>query len=224
MSLAALVSLIASANVDPSTASEIEVAPEVTETVIGRNMPRKERASKKEVKGAVAAPIQHKPAVFGVVMPDRNTLDAKSFLLACREAGKRTFTTTNEVTGEVTSVVKRDETKVREDIIKAIHAYCGYDVGRDFGSQDTAARAQAGRELSNKPIVVGPSREEVKAANRSLAGYIHGMPSPARVLLSNLRAREQAAAEAMIDAKTDEERATHKVMLDQIRTAIGELV
>jgi len=159
-----------------------------------------------------------------VSMPERNTLDAKGFLIACRDAGKRGFEKVNEVTGEVHVVVKVDQTKVRDDIIKAIHAYCGYDMSRDFGSQDTAARAQASREASGKVIVVGPSREEVKAANRSLTGFIHGMPLPAQKLLANLRAREQATAEAMIDAKTDDERATHKAVLAQIRSAIGELV
>jgi hypothetical protein len=144
--------------------------------------------------------------------------------MACRDAGKRGFEKINEVTGEVHVVVKVDQSMVRDDLIKAIHAYCGYDVSRDFGSQDTAARAQASREASGKVIVVGPTREEVKAANRSLTGYIHGMPLPAQKLLANLRAREQAAAEAMIDAKTDAEKLEHGGMLATIRAAIDELL
>jgi hypothetical protein len=50
------------------------------------------------------------------------------------------------------------------------------------------------------------------------------MPRPAQKLLANLRAREQAAAEAMIDAKTPEEKVTYKHLLDTIRKAIDELV
>lgn len=225
MSLAALVSLIASAHIDPSTAPEINVEPEVTEKVIGRNLPSKKQAKAEAAnKGAVAAPIHAKPAVFGVTMPERNTLDAKGFLLACRDAGRRSFETTNEVTGEVTTVVKRDESKVREDLIKAIHAYIGYDTSRDFGSQDAAARAKANREASGRVVVPGPTREEQRSAARSMAGYVHGMPLPAQKLLANLRAREQSAAEAMIDAKTAEEKAAHAAMLTQIRKAIAELV
>ena len=225
MSLASLVSLIASAHIDPTTAPEIEDGPEVVETVIGRNLPSKKQAKAEAArKGEVKAPIHQKPQVFGATMPERNTLDAKGFLLACRDAGKRSFEKVNEVTGEVVTLVKRDESKVREDIIKAIHAYIGYDQSRDFGSQDTAARAKANREASGRVVLPGKDRAEEKAANRSLAGYVHGMPLPAQKLLANLRAREQAAAEAMIDAKTEEERTAHKVMLDQIRTAIGELV
>lgn len=224
MDLANILSLVMSAHIDPTTSSDISVEPEVTETVIGRNLPKPVRGKKQAVEsGAVAAPIQQKPAVFGVAMPERNTLDPKSFLLACRDAGKRGFESVNEATGEVRQVVKVDSSKVRDDIIKAIHAYCGYDVSRDFGSQDIEARAKAQRELRGG-VVPGPSREEQRSAARSMAGYVKGMPLPAQKLLANLRAREQAAAEAMIDAKTEAEKAPHEAMLVTIRKAIDELL
>lgn len=225
MDLANIIALVTSAHIDPTTAPEINVEPEVTETVIGRNLPKPVRGKKQAVEtGAVAAPIHHKPAVFGVAMPERNTLDAKGFLLACRDAGKRSFEKVNEVTGEVVTIVKRDEGKVREDLIKAIHAYIGYDTSRDFGSQDNEARAKANREASGRVVTAGPTREEQRSAARSMAGYVKGMPAPAAKLLANLRAREQAAAEAMIDAKTPEEKASHAAVLTQIRKAIAELV
>lgn len=225
MDLANIIALVSSAHIDPNTSSEVNVEPEVTETVIGRNLPSKKQAkAEAAAKGEVKAPIHAKPAVFGVAMPERNTLDAKGFLLACRDAGKRSFEKVNEVTGEVHTIVKRDEGKVREDIIKAIHAYIGYDTSRDFGSQDTEARTRANREASGRVVVAGPDRNEVRAAHRSVAGYVHGMPLPAQKLLANLRAREQAAAEAMIDAKTPEEKAAHKAMLDTIRKAIAEML
>lgn len=225
MDLANIIALVTSAHIDPTTAPEVNVDPEVTETVIGRNLPKPVRGKKQaSEQGAVAAPIHAKPAVFGVAMPERNTLDAKGFLLACRDAGKRSFETTNEVTGEVTTVVKRDESKVREDLIRAIHAYVGYDQGRDFGSQDAAARAKANREASGRVVVAGPTREEQRAASRSMSGFVAGMPLPAQKLLANLRAREQTAAEAMIDASTPEEKAQHAAVLTQIRKAIAELV
>lgn len=225
MDLANIIALVSSAHIDPNTSSEVNVDPEVTETVIGRNLPSKKQAKAEAArKGEVKAPIHDKPAVFGVAMPERNTLDAKGFLLACRDAGKRSFEKVNEVTGEVHTIVKRDEGKVREDIIKAIHAYIGYDTSRDFGSQDTEARTRANREASGRVVVASPDRNEVRAAHRSVAGYVHGMPLPAQKLLANLRAREQAAAEAMIDAKTPEEKAAHKAMLDTIRKAIAEML
>lgn len=224
MDLAHIIALVTSAHIDPTTSSDISVEPEVTETVIGRNLPSKKQAKAEAAnRGAVAAPIQHKPAVFGVAMPERNTLDAKSFLIACRDAGKRSFESVNETTGEVRQVVKVDSSKVRDDIIQAIHAYCGYDVSRDFGSQDIEARAKAQRELRGG-VVPGPSREEQRSASRSLAGYVKGMPLPAQKLLANLRAREQAAAEAMIDASTPEEKASHAKVLETIRAAISELL
>jgi len=176
----------------------------VTTTIIRNAEPSKKQAKQAEArKGEVKAPIHNGPKVFGVAMPDRNTLDAKGFLMACRDAGKRSFQTVNEVTGEVTSVVKRDEREVRNDLIKAIHAYCGYDNGRDFGSQDTAARAKASRELSGKPIVLGPSREEQKAAERSMTGYVHGMPNYMASKVAELTARETATAEELIDARKE---------------------
>ncbi len=225
MDLANIIALVTSAHIDPTTAPEVNVEPEVVETLIGRNLPSKKQAkAEAAAQGEVKAPIHDKPAVFGVAMPERNTLDAKGFLLACRDAGKRSFEKVNEVTGEVVVLVKRDETKVREDLIKAIHAYIGYDTSRDFGSQDTAARAQANREASGRVVTAGQDRNEVRAAHRSMAGYVKGMPAPAQKLLANLRAREQSAAEAMIDAKTPEEKASHAAVLTQIRKAIAELV
>jgi hypothetical protein len=224
MSLANIIALVTSAHIDPNTAPEVNVDPEVTETVIGRNLPKPVRGKKQVSEtGEQAAPIHGKPAVFGVAMPERNTLDAKSFLLACRDAGKRSFEKTNDVTGEVYTLVKVDQSKVREDLICAIHAYIGYDTARDFGPQDIEARTKAQRELRGG-VVPGPTREEKRAAERSMSGFVAGMPLPSRKLLANLRAREQSAAEAMIDAKTSEEKASHAAVLTQIRQAIAELV
>lgn len=215
MSLANLIALVSSVNADPTTAPEVNVEPEIVETVIGRNMPKAERASKKQAK---AAPIHNanegKSMTPGITMPERNTLDAKGFLLAMRNAGKRP-------NDKGVMVVHPNE--VRNDQIKAIHAFVGYDNRRDFGSQDTEARAKAQRDLRGYQPV-GPSREEERAASRTLQGFVAGMPQPSQKLLANLRAREQSIAEAMIDAKTEEERSAAKVALAQVRQAIDELV
>jgi hypothetical protein len=225
MDLASLISLVLTANVDPTTMSDISVDPEVTETILGRNLPSKKQAKAEAArKGEVKAPIHNKPAVFGVAMPERNTLDAKGFLMACRDAGKRGFEKVNEVTGEVSVVVKRDESMVREDLISAIHAYVGFDKGRDFGSQDFDARTKANREASGRGVGNGPTREEARAAARSMSGFVAGMPLPAQKLLANLKARETAAVDAYIDAKTEADKAAHQTMLTAIRKAIAELV
>jgi hypothetical protein len=208
MGLADIIALVSSAHVDPTIAPEIDDSPEIVETVIGRNLPKPVRGKKQ------VASIHDGPKVFGVTLPERNTLDAKSFLLAVRNAGKRP---------NAKGAMVFDKAHERNDLICAIHAYVGYDTRRDFGPQDTEARAKAQRELRDG-VTPGPTREEKRSAERSLSGYVAGMPRPAQKLLANLRAREQAAAEAMIDAKTPEEKVAYKHLLDTIRKAIDELV
>lgn len=179
------------------------------EVVVVRNAePKASKKSAKPSKGEQAAPIHNGPKVFGVAMPDRNTLDAKGFLQACRDAGKRR----NDK-----GIPFTDPKEVRNDLIKAIHAYCGYDVGRDFGSQDSEARAKAQREIRGF-TASGPSREEQRAASRSVAGFVAGLPDHKVRSLANLRAREVAAAEAMIEhekAAHDAKRTTADRLLSQ---------
>lgn len=218
MDLANIITFVSIANVDPTTAPEVDVDPEVTETVIGRNLPKPERASKKQATARnQAAPIHNKASAPGVTLSTGDKLDAKSFILAMRNAGKRWV----EKDGVGRQVFDRNHE--RNDQIQAIASYCGYDNSRDFGSQQQAAMAQAQREMRG-PQPLGPSREDQRAAHRSMTGYVKGMPAPAQKLLANLRAREQATAEALIDAKTAEDKAAAEAMLVTIRKAIDELV
>lgn len=218
MDLSAIIALVSSHNADPST------TPDHDEPTVGFLVRSTEpKASKPRASsGEQAAPIHDRPTIFGMVLPEKNTLDAKGFLLACRDAGKRSVEKVNETTGEVIRSVKFDQSKVREDLICAIHAYVGYDNRRDFGSQDVEARAKAQRELRGG-VVPGPTREEKRAAERSLSGFVAGMPTPAHRILLNLQAREQAAADAMLAAKTDAERKAQRQVLDQIQAAIAQL-
>lgn len=149
--------------------------------------------------GEQAAPIHSGPKMVGMTLPTAGTLDAKGFIIAARKA------------------------KTRNETIVAIASYCGYVQNGDFGSQEQAARAKAQREIRNEKVT-GPSREEERAAAKSAAGFVAGMPKPSQRILLNLQARERAAAEAMIDAKTEAEKAQHKAVLDQCRQAISELV
>ncbi len=210
MSLANLIALVSSVNADPTTTPDhVEQEPTIISVV--RNAPQAEKRSKASKSAApIHNPNAGKSMTPGISLPERNTLDANGFLQAVRNAGKRK-------TEEGKPFF--DKSKERDDIIKAIHAYIGYDNRRDFGSQEQEARAKAQRELRGAPKV-----SEATAPSRSLGGYVAGMPQPAHRILLNLQARERAAAEAMIDAKTAEEKAAHKVVLDQVRQAISELV
>lgn len=219
MSLANLIALVSSVDADPTSKPDHEEIV-VTSVVVARSEAPKVRKSKPAKNEA--APIHQKSSTPGITMPDRGSLDAKSFLLAMRDAGKR-------CTAEGKPFV--DQREVRNDQIKAIHAFyyevrqgqrvhVGYDPTGSFGSQDQAARALAMRELRGAPRV----SPEVVKPSRSVAGYVAGMPEPSQRILGNLRAREQAACEAMLDAKTEQERSAHAAMLKQIQAAIDGLV
>lgn len=215
MDLSSIIALVSSHNADPSATPDHNVEVEAVQVVIGRNMPSKKQVKQVESrKGEQAAPIHDKPAVFGVTMPDRNTLDAKSFLQAMLNAGRRI----NDKGGRYT-----DPKEVRNDQIQAIHAFVGYDPTANFGGQEVAARAEASRRLSGKPIVLGPTKEEQRAASRSAIGFIAGLPKPEARILANLQAREQAAVDAIIAAKTEEEKVQHRAILDATQAAIRQL-
>lgn len=218
MSLANLIALVSSVNADPtSTPDHEEVV--TTSVVVARSESPKVRKSKPAKNEA--APIHQKSSTPGMVMPDRGTLDAKSFLLAMRDAGKR-------CTAEGKPFI--DQREVRNDQIKAIHAFfyemrngqkvhVGYNPTGNFGSQEQAARMLAQRELRGAPKVVETVKPSV-----TVAGYVAGMPEPSQRILANLRAREEAACAAMLDAKTEQERSAHEATLKQVQAAIDGLV
>ena len=171
-------------------------------TVVSVKVTMAPKASKVKLAKNEAAPIREKSATPGMVMPDRGTLGARDFLLAMRNAGTR-----------VTPEGKRyiDQREVRNDQIKAIHSfmyqetpagkvYIGYDPKGSFGSQDTAARALAQRELR------GPSKtttSEHTAPSRTFGGYVAGMPDHKARTLANLQGREVAAVDAMLAHEKD---------------------
>ncbi len=162
-----------------------------------RNLPRKEKGSPipalVRVQGVQSVKAEVKPGPVTAPLSLAGTLDAKGFILAMRNAGKRP---------NAAGVMTRDQSKVREDEIQAIAAYVGYDIGGNFGSQEQAARAKANRELSKVPIQ-GPTREEQRNASKSWAGYVHGMPDNQQRRLANLQARETEAVETFIQHVKD---------------------
>lgn len=91
--------------------------------------------------------------------------------------------------------------KDRQQSIEAIHAYVGYDMAGDFGTQEYRANAQAKREL--KPIVIGAKALPV------MQGYVAGMPNPAAKFHQDLSARERMAVENLIDNDRQSETASN---------------
>jgi len=141
----------------------------------------------------VARPKKVAPIPQPVVTKKAGTLDAKGFMKAMLHAGRRLSDNGIPFTNQV---------EMRNDEIKAIESYVGYDYGGDFGSQEIAARTKAKRELSGRPIQ-GPTREESRAASRSLSGYVAGVPDTIQRKLGDLKGREQAAIDSMIGHEKD---------------------
>lgn len=218
MDLANIIALVSQHNVDPTTTPDIDDSPEVVETLIGRNLPRPERKSKQVVSRNESAPIHNQASAPGVLLNTGEKLDAEQFIMAMRNAGKR------RVEGK--SGLVFDKNHERTDQIQAIASYCGYDNTANFGSQQQAAMAKAQSEMRAKRgivLVVGPSREERKAAERSMTGFVHGMPVPQQRIVLDLQARAQAAAEARDKATTEQDRAMHQAVLTEANKALAEL-
>jgi hypothetical protein len=78
----------------------------------------------------------------------------------------------------------------RDAMIQAISAYCGWDVAKDFGTQDVAARLKAQREIQPRPINPRPTL--------TLAGLVAGMPDFRQKAIADLQGRERCAVEAML--------------------------
>lgn len=146
--------------------------------------PAKVKAPKKKLK-AEEAPAAPKPAiVMPSNLPSIGTYNGKSFLLALRDCGKRT---TDE------GRVYFDPTLVREDTIRAIAGYVGFDPNGDFGAQDLSARTRAQGEL--KPVV-GKEYKRVMVAS-TIAGYVSGVPNETAKRAMDLEARARLAAAAL---------------------------
>ena len=139
--------------------------------------PRNDDGSRKL--GPVSAPL-----------PTAGTLEARGFVLAMRNAGRRI----NQAGFPYT-----DQTKVREDKIRSLAAFKGWDPMRPFGAQESDQLQKAHSEIKNPPRYSGPTRQEQRRINRSLSGFQAGLPVPIKTVLDNLLAREVVAVEAMLE-------------------------
>jgi hypothetical protein len=129
-------------------------------TVI-RNMPLEPKKVKKpsEPKAkATAKPTGER--VYGLSLPEQGTLDAAGFIKAIQNAGKRPFKT-RALDGSDLTVIKVEQSQVRNDSIKAIVAYIGYDTRGSFGEQEQKARSQASIALGYRKTN-GQTRTEAR--------------------------------------------------------------
>jgi len=140
------------------------------------------------VKATVRSRATKAPSASETVLPSngRNPevkverIDAKEYLLAVKNAGKR-------LTPQGTTMVLPLE--VRNDHIKAIAAFIGYDYSRPFGSQELEARSKAARDLRTTPMPV----IQEKVLRHSVEGYVKGMPDRLMKRLADFQARERLA-------------------------------
>lgn len=158
--------------------------------------PKKEKKSKVSVE---VAPKTLTSAVLPSNMPVVGSLTATEFLLAMRAVGKRTVEATNDVTGEVYQKPIYDNSLVREDSIRAIAGFIGYDAAGDFGAQDVAARAEAQRQIRGGVQPAAAHRRGGASVAATVVGYIAGNPDHAAKQRADLEGRERLAADAMAE-------------------------
>lgn len=142
------------------------------------------------------------------------SLSASEFLKAMRLAGRRVNQDGKPFT---------DPSKVREDSIAAIHAYCGYDSKRLFGEQDQAARTQAQRAMGvGNPSVKAMTKFEQHRANRTLAGWVHGCSDVEAKHIQDLLGREILAASEMVRHQKDAQDETRPMQDREISLGMVE--
>jgi hypothetical protein len=124
------------------------------------------------------------------VLPKAGMLDARGFMLAIRKAGRRL---------NADGKLYTNESEVRNDMIRAIAGYVGYDLGANYGPQELVAKTKAHRELSGKPVT-GMTLAEKREASRSMVGFVAGMPDAIAKQVGDLRGRETKLAEDMLAA------------------------
>jgi hypothetical protein len=142
--------------------------------------------------------------VVGVALPAAGTIGAKAFIMMMNRA------------------------KSRDEKVAAIAAYIGYDGRLDYASQEMAAHAKAKGEI--RPVdASGPSRAERQTAQRSVKGYVAGMPDGTRKLVHDLMGRLQLALDTrneMVRVSRDHSRpmAARKLSIGLARLEAERLV
>lgn len=113
--------------------------------------------------------LSHEPDKANNIMPRPGTYTAPMFLVVMRQA------------------------RTRDDQIRAIAGFTGYDVAGDFGAQCLAAKMKAERTM--RPFAALPA--PVHTAAPTARGYVAGACDPAAKRTADLQGRERLSAEAI---------------------------
>ena len=167
------------------------------EKVVTRNLPKKEGKAK-PTHSEKAQVVKHKTGegIFGLSLPEKGTITAADFIIAIRNVGKRPFQAINML-GDTITVIKVDASQVRNDTIKAIAGFVGYDPRESFAGQDTAARQEAARQIGYARTN-GATYKEERQTFRTVQGYTAGVADHNAKRLADLKAQETAIVERII--------------------------
>jgi len=150
---------------------------------------KKDKAFNKDGQKSANAAL---PIPVSCPLPEKGTYTALQFMTEIRTAGRRV---------NQDGMPYTNQGEVRNDTIKAIAGYCGWDPMVSFGAQEAAARFKANREIAGNKRLGGPTVAEARSAARSLAGLVNaaqGKPDTKAVRIANLRAQQVLATDAMI--------------------------
>jgi hypothetical protein len=164
------------------------------------------KAKVKEVPNAAGLTLPLEPNIGFIKSPVK--LDLDGYRKAVAEAGYRLDPTGKRFFDSATG---------RDDLIRAIDGYIGYDHSRDFASQELAARQKAIRAMQ---VAKGndchiPTKQEKRAVFASLEGFVAGIPTKEKQL-ANLRAREQKAVDTIIELEKAGENSPSSFMLADV--------
>jgi hypothetical protein len=217
-------------------AHQAQRASEVTETVIGfSNGPKPRKASAKQEHsscGAASLPAKQE-ATSGRSAAHVETAVEASQKLETSLADSSTNSDNNRnplpppvsdplpQAGTLTPqafIVAMRRAKSREEQIKAIAGYVGYDSRQLFGAQETMARMQANRAISGHKLVIR-TPTETHNAYRSVQGYCHGLPDHDAKRLADLKAREVETVESMVKC----EEVGNLIMAEECRVTLSQI-
>ena len=223
MTLAHNVALVALLSQNESEQAAIETK---VEPIVIRNAPKSDsgKARKGSKSFGEKAPIckpNANPGTPGLTLPETGTLDAAGFMKALHSAGMRE--TLVDYKGEQVKRMVRQPQEVRNDEIKAIAAYIGYNPREEFAGQHLAASNKANAELNPaKALRNFTTRNEERGALRSVAVYCSGLPDHKARALQNLLAREKEAVDAMIQHGKDADDQTRTLAERTLSTGLAE--
>ena len=128
------------------------------------------------------------PVAPYIPKPTPSLQAAHSFITACKA----------HVFG-VSTITTRDET------IKAIESFVGFDAARELGSQESEARSLANRIISGEKLG-GLTIKEKRSANASLTGFVGGMPDALERKVNHLLGRELFLVDSILTAQWEAKR------------------